>query len=200
MIINPLPEIMRGDFDKDSLVYISDDELCYAENFPNDILDDIKNHNIQIYTGYYLSPTKGTKESPRIYLIGRGNKSGKFKFKVQGFYPYTYIKNLTGEFKDYLGNNVEKIIFKGMEPRMVAIFRDRRAKSGYPLPYEADILFIRRFMIDMYDYFKSSAPINPKVAILDVETDHPVSEDIISFAINDIESDIIYESKFDTLI
>jgi DNA polymerase elongation subunit (family B) len=198
MLLNPLPEIMNGDFDKDSLVYINDTELCYSKEFPVDILDDLQNHNLQIYTGYYTSPTKGTKESPRIYLIGRGKKSGKFKFKVQGFYPYCYIKSKDGELKDYLGNRVEKIFFKGMEPRMVATFRDRRAKKGYPLPHEADILFVRRFLIDMHDNFKSTVPISPKVAILDVETDHPVSDNIIAFAINDMENPIIFESKYDT--
>ena len=87
-MIQPLPDIMKGDFDKDSLVYINDDEFYYAKEFPTDILDDINNKDMQIYTGYYISPIKGLKESPRIYLIGRGKKSGKFKFKVQGFYPY----------------------------------------------------------------------------------------------------------------
>ncbi|MBU2177623.1 MAG: hypothetical protein KJ556_21230, partial [Gammaproteobacteria bacterium] len=69
---------------------------------------------------------------------------------------------------------------------------------GYPQALEADILFVRRFLIDTYDYFKPKEKINPTYAIVDVETNHPESDDIISFAINNPDGDIYYESKYDT--
>jgi len=195
MKICSLPDIMKKDFDKDSLVYINDNEFCYNEDFPKSVINDIENHTLQIYEGYYHF-NKGW-DSPKIYLIGRGKKSGKFKIKIEGFYPYCYIKKDGGEYKSYLGTPVEKIIFKGMHPSRVKTYRDTRRKMGWPLPYEADILFVRRFLIDTYDYFKPKEPITPKVAILDIETDHPVSNEIIAYSINNQETDIIYGSKYD---
>ena len=190
--------MMSEDFDDDALVYSNDEEFYYTKNFPKDLLKDIEEKQIQIYTGYYDPPTKGTKDSPTIYLLGRGKTSGKFKLKIQGFYPYCYVKSDEGTYKDYLGETVEKLIFKGMHPSRVANFRDLRRKKGFPLPYEADILFVRRFLIDMYDNFKSKEMIEPKIAILDIENDHPVSDRIIAYSINDPDEDIVYESKFDT--
>jgi len=130
MELKPLPKILSDEYDKDSLVYISDTEMCYTENFPKEVLNDIINKEVQIFTGYYLSPTRGTKDSPTIFLLGRGNNCGKFKIKVQGFYPYCYIKSIKEEKYDYLGYPVEKVIFRGKEPKHVAFFRDRRQKSG----------------------------------------------------------------------
>jgi len=193
-----IPDMMSEDFDDDALVYSNDEEFYYTKNFPKDLLKDIEEKQIQIYTGYYDPPTKGTKDSPTIYLLGRGKTSGKFKLKIQGFYPYCYVKSDEGTYKDYLGETVEKLIFKGMHPSRVANFRDLRRKKGFPLPYEADILFVRRFLIDMYDNFKSKEMIEPKIAILDIENDHPVSDRIIAYSINDPDEDIVYESKFDT--
>jgi len=198
MNLESIPEMMESDFDDDALVYNNDDEFYYTKNFPKDLLEDIENKQIQIYTGYYDPPTKGTKNSPTIYLVGRGKTSGKFRLKIQGFYPYCYIKSNEGTYKDYLGETVEKLIFKGMHPSRVANFRDVRRRKGFPMPYEADILFVRRFLIDMYDNFKSKEMIEPKVVILDIENDYPVSDRIIAYSINDPNGDIFYESKFDS--
>ena len=195
MKLELLSNILWDQFDDDSLIYMDDDYFCYTPNFNKDIIDDILNHNLQIFTGYYRYE-KGWK-SPKIYLIGRGIKSGKFKMKIQGFKPYCYVKSDVGEYRTYLGEPVEKYIFED-HPAKVKYFREARRRKRMSIPYEADILFIRRFMCDVYDYFKSTEAIKPKIAIVDVETDFPVSDDIIAWAINDQENPIIYNSKYDT--
>jgi len=195
MKLEPISNILKNEFDDDSLIYIDDNYFCYNKNFSKDLIEDIKNHEMQIFTGYYR--WEDDWKSPKIYLIGRGKKSGKFKFKVQNFKPYCYIKNDVGDYKTYLGETVEKYIFES-HPSRIKFFREMRRRQHKTIPYEADILFIRRFMCDTYDYFKSNEPIKPKIAIVDVETNYPISDDIIAWAINDMEGPIIYESKFDT--
>jgi len=194
MILKPLE--IENKFDEDSLVYISDNELQYNSGVSKDIIKDIQNKTIQIYSGYYTF-NKGD-DSPRIFLSGRGKESGKVKLKIQRFLPYCFIKQKGGSYKDYLGNEAEKLSFKGMHPSRIKNFREVRRKKGFPLPYEADILFVRRFLIDMYDYFKPKESIQPKVAILDIETNHPINEDVIAYSINDMENPITYDSKYTT--
>jgi len=195
-MLEQLPEIMQNDFDEDSLVYINDNELRYNIGVPKPIIDDINNKSLQIYAGYYIF-NNGWK-SPKIFLICRGRKSGKVKIKIEGFYPYCYIKKKGGSYRSYSGEELEKVIFKNLPPKSVKLFKERRAKLKYPLPYEADVLFVRRFLIDMYDYFKPLEPIEPKIAILDIENNHPKSDDIISYAINDSVNPIEFFSKYDT--
>ena len=101
MILETLPKERENEFDSDSLVYINDIEMNYNRDFDRDIIEDIKNREMQIYGGYYRYE-KGWK-SPNIFLLGRGKKSGKFKFKVQGFRPYCYENAEDGEYKTYLG-------------------------------------------------------------------------------------------------
>jgi len=194
MILKPLS--IENNFDDDSLVYISDNELQYNPGVTKSVIEDIQNRTIQIYNGYYEF-NKGW-DAPKLYLIGRGKNSGRVKLKIQNFLPYFYMKKSGGEYKTYLGEEVEKLSLKGMHPSRVATFRDVRRRKGFPLPYEADILFVRRFLIDMYDYFKPIEPVKPKVIILDIETNHPINEDIISYAMNYTDGDIYYGSKFDT--
>ena len=196
MKLEPLLELANGDFDKDSLVYFNDNKFYYGPEFPKEILEDIQNHNLQIYHGYYHF-NKGWN-SPKLYYFGRGKKSGKFKFKVQNFFPYCYNKSEDGEYKSYLGDKVEKILFKKMHPSKVKFFRNRRMQKGYKPPFESDVLFHRRFLIDTYDYFKPKEPIKPIVAILDIETDHPKSDDVIAYSINDQKNSVIYDSRYDT--
>ncbi len=195
MKLEKTPKEIEKLFDEDSFIYETDDKLYYNPNVDKRVVDDILTFSCQIYSGYYTWQ-KGDK-SPRIFLIGRGKTAGKFKIKIQNFKPYLYENNDEGEYTTYLGRKCEKLIFE-MHPSMVARYRDIRRKKGYPLPYESDILFCRRFLIDMYDFFKSKEPITPKIAIVDVETNHPVSDDIIAWSINNMENNIIYESKFDT--
>ena len=194
MSLEPLPDLLDC-FDSDTLVYKSDTEFYYGSDFNKDVLNDIQNHEFQVYGGYYIYRT-GWK-SPTIYLIGRGKTAGKSIFKVQNFKPYCYVSDSNGGYKTYLGDSCKKIIFE-KHPATVKFFREFRKKKGYPLPYEADILFVRRFLCDVYDYFKPTEAVSPKVAIVDIETNHPVSEDIISYCINDQETDLLYDSKFNS--
>jgi DNA polymerase elongation subunit (family B) len=194
-MIEPLPDILNGEFDEDSLIYESDTVFYYGSKVDKNLVEDIKNKEIQVYGGYY--EYYGHKKSPMIYLLCNGNLSKKVKVKIENFKPYCYIYDKDGEYKTYLGEPCEKIIFEG-HPSKVKFFREMRRRRKYPLPYEADILFVRRFLCDVYDLFKPNEPVKPTIAILDIETNHPVSEDIISYAINDMENDIIYDSKFNS--
>jgi len=196
MILKPVSELIKDSFDKDSLIYINDDELQYNSGVSNDVIKDIKEKTFQIYSGFYEF-NKGC-DSPMIYLNGRGSNSGKVQLKIQNFKPYCYIKKKGGKYKSYLGDECEKLVFKGMHPSRVKTFRELRRKKGFPMPYEADILFVRRFLIDMYDYFKPKSPIQPKIAILDVETNHPINDDIIAYSINNPSGDLYYESLNET--
>jgi len=196
MKLIPLPKDMEEDYLPDALVYNSDTELYYGDKVDKSIIKDILDKTMQIYSAYYHF--KKGWDTPRIYLLGRGSNSGKFKLTVQGFKPYCYRENKEGDYKTYLGIPVEKLTFKGMHPSKVKTYRQTCLKRRRGSPYESDILFHRRFLIDMYDYFKPDTPIQPKVAILDVETDYPVTDNIISYSINDSENPILYESKFDT--
>jgi len=194
MILEPLPKLLQEKYDKDSLIYKDDTSLYYNTEVDEELIEEIKSKNLQVYSGYY-DYSRGW-DSPKIYLIGRGNNIGKFKIKIQGFKPYCYIKNSKGEYKSYLGDTVQKLEFES-HPSKIKQFRELRRRKGFSIPYEADILFVRRFLLDMYDYFKPTTLVEPNVAIVDVETNHPVSDEIISFSINDMKNPIIYESKYD---
>ena len=195
MKLEKLSSILQSEFDSDSLVFIDDEYFCYNIGFDKNIIEDIRNHEMQIFTGYYR--WEDGWKSPKIYLIGRGKKSGKFKFKIQNFKPYCYLKNEVGDYKTYLGETVEKMIFES-HPAKIKFFREMRRRQHRTIPYESDVLFIRRILCDTYDYFKSKKAIKPKTAIVDVETNFPVDDNIIAWAINDMEGPILYESKFDT--
>ena len=196
MTLYPLPKLLEPKYDTDALVYISDNKFYYGRNFDKNLKKDIEEKTLQIYTGYY--EFWDGWDSPKLYYLGRGKHSGKFKLKIQGFYPYCYVPDINGEYKDYLGNRCTKLIFKGMHPGYVAEFRRKRERNHQSLPLESDILFHRRFLFDVYDYFKSKNYIEPRIAIVDIETNHPVSDEIISWALNDMEDEIKFESKYDT--
>jgi DNA polymerase elongation subunit (family B) len=192
MRLNKLPVKEQANYDSDSLIYISDDEFQYNKDFDKKIIREIKDRNLQIYSGYY-EYSKGDK-TPKIYISGRGNKIGKFKIKIEGFRPYCYAECEKGEYRTYLNVPVEKYLFE-THPTFIARFRDRQVKMGMPMPYEADILYVRRFLCDVYDYFKPKKAIAPVTAIFDVETDYPMSEEIISYAFNNQKGDIKYNSR-----
>jgi len=196
MNLTKLPSYLEQEYDFDALVYQSDTELYYAPDVPELLIEDIKNHDFMIYSGYYTYHK--LDDAPRLYYLGRGKRIGKYKIKIQGFYPYLYDFSDDGEYKTYLGDRCEKFLFKGQHPSKVKKYREHKLKGGYKQPLEADILYCRRYMIDMYDFFKPTEPIQPKVAIVDIETNHPVNDEIISYAINDLETgEIFYESKYD---
>ncbi|MBU2177622.1 MAG: hypothetical protein KJ556_21225 [Gammaproteobacteria bacterium] len=72
--------------DSDSLVYISDKEFSFGEDIPQSVKDDINHKEMMVFGGYYHFESGWG--SPKIYLLCRGLRSGKFKLKVEGFLPY----------------------------------------------------------------------------------------------------------------
>ncbi len=194
-ILLPLPKERQNDYDRNALVYESDNSFFYCKSVNPNIIADLKSRELQVYTGYF-EWTKGM-ETPNIFLIGRGKLSGKVKFKIQGYYPYSYINSLKGEFKTYLGAKVEKVMFRNQHPSAVINYRKRCERyNNNNIPYEADIPYIRRFLCDCSEFFKSKELIKPKIGILDIETDFPYNNDkIISFAIN--SDDELYFNSLD---
>ena len=195
MKLELIPRHLEQEYDSDSLIYQADDWFYYNTQVDKNLIDDILNKELMLFSGYYTFH-RGD-DSPRLYYLGRGKRSGKVKIKIQGFYPVGYEYNEDGDCEDYLGRKCEKIIFKGQHPSKVAKYRDNRVRRGFPQPLESDILFHRVLQIHTYDYFKPTEPIEPKIAVLDIETDFPVSDKIISFAINGYNNYLYFESKYD---
>ena len=195
MIIEELPKLLEKLYDNDSLVYVNDSTFYYNRKFDKELLEDIRNKVYQIYNGTYRY--KPEWKSPKIYLNGRGRTCGKKIFKVEGFLPYCYINSEDGKYKTYLKEPVEKVIFE-TAPRRVADLRKHREKLGSLIPYEADILFVRRFLLDTYDFFKPTKYVAPTVAIFDLETNFPVNNNIISFSINEYKEggELYHNSKY----
>ena len=192
MKIEELPKCLQNGYDSDSIVYYTDSEFYYNKDVDKDLIEDLRNKEFQVYTGYY-TPKIGNWEAwkakeptskPTIYLLGRGKKSGKQKIKVEGFLPYCYMPDTKGEYETYLGDKVKKLIFE-CNPRAVGDFRKGlEEQKASVIPLEADVPFIRRFLCDTYPSFKPNKEITPKIAIFDVETNFPHTQDLISFSIN----------------
>jgi DNA polymerase elongation subunit (family B) len=204
MILKPLPDILKDQYKKDSLVYSSDNEFYYNEEVDKDIIEDINNREFQVYTGHYSPRVPPWKKKqkwspsniPTVHLIGRGKRSGKKTLNIEGFLPYCYVEDKNGKYVTYLGKKVKKLIFK-TSPAAIGDYRKKFEKSLNPTPYEADIPFIERFMCDTDPFFKPKEIIEPKVAIFDIETNYPINDEIISFSINS-EGNIYHNSKYKT--
>jgi len=204
-MIEPIPEALQNLYKDDSLIYQADNHFYYNKSFDRDLLKDIENHEFQIYNGTYTYNYK--ERTTDIYLIGRGKTCGKKIFRIEGFFPYCYVKckEENADAKDYLGNSVERYNFY-QEPKKVADYRKLMERSAQDIPYEADILFVRRMLIDVYDFFKPKDYINPSIAICDIETNFPINTNIISFAINNYDTGEIYfnshyySSKYELLL
>ena len=201
MNLEKLPKFLEGTYDNDALVYSSDDTFFHNGGIDKNLLNDLANKEFQIYTGYYtpkIPPwtpweAKKSENKPTIYLVGRGKTSGKQKIKIQGFLPYCYMPDPNGDYETYLGDKVKKIIFD-CNPKAVGDFRKSlEEKKSATIPLEADIPFVRRFLCDTYPSFQPKKEITPKIAIFDVETNFPDSDDLISFSIN-IDGKIYHNS------
>jgi len=211
MNLFPLPKALENVYDSDSLIYYNDDTFYYNKKVKKSLIDDIKNRELFILTGYYTpnipywkrsweAPKK--KNKPILHLLGRGKQTGKIKFKVENFLPYCYVNSEHGEYKTYLGNPVEKMYFE-CNPIVVGMYRKECEKKNLPQPYEADVLFIDRFLIDCGEFFKPKEVLDLNVGIFDIETNFPVDESIISFSINDGNSvyhNSIYRTSHGSLI
>lgn len=211
MNLKPLPSQLSTEYDPDSLIYEDDESFYFNHAVPKTLIEDIKNREIFILTGYYeptIPPWKKYKEAikecnkPTLYLLARGKRSGKIKFKVENFLPYCYVDNKYGDYKTYLGTPVEKVYFE-CSPIAVGMFREECEKKKQNQPHEADVLYIDRFLIDCGEYFKPKEVPKLNVGIFDIETNFPVDESIISFSINDgsnIYHNNIYKTPHDKLI
>lgn len=200
MKLEPIPEILKGVFDEDSLVYQDDNTFLYGKNINETLIKDIEDKNFQVYNAKYTIPDD--KPYPYIWLLGRGRTCGKQIFKVENFFPYCYIHSKGGKYKTYLGKEVDKVLFESI-PRKVADLRkhferaSRDITKKVDIPKEADIPYCRRFLIDTYDFFKPKDYVPPDVCIMDLETNFPENNDIIAFSINGYDGDLYYNSYYD---
>jgi DNA polymerase I len=83
---------------------------------------------------------KITKEGNKIRLYLR-TRNGKVKVYVDDFYPYFYVPDPNGQYMAVDGTKVRKIYVN--DPSDVPELRER-----YKVHYEADIPYVRRFLID----------------------------------------------------
>lgn len=201
MRLEKLPRALENLYDRDSFIYQDDKTLYYNTKVNTDLIKDILNKEFQVYNGTYRHNYE-TKETV-IFLVGRGKTCGKTYLKIQNFYPYSYIYNKDGDMKTYMGGTVDKITFF-TEPKKVADLRKMEESKFlwpapkdrlYPVPCESDILLVRRFLIDMYDFFKPTEYIEPTVAIFDIETNFPINNNMISFSINNYNTGHVYHNS-----
>ena len=100
--------------------------------------------------------TKVLSDGREIILFARGEDKKRYKFRVTDFYPYFYSKRILQSndvvriekgFKTLFGEEMYKIYVK--HPGLVPKLREDD-------DYEADIPYIRRFVVDvgLRDYFE----------------------------------------------
>jgi len=193
MTLLPLPQALENCFDKKSLIYESDSIIYYNTEFDKELLKDIIDHEFMIYNGTYRHNYE--RDYTDLLFVGRGRNCGKKVFKVQNFYPYCWIESEEDTHKSFMGKPLERLIFYA-EPKIVSKYRDNCLRTCKPVPYEADVTFVSRFLIDTYDFFKPKDYIEPKIGILDIETNFPVNSNIISFALNGYDNYFYYNSYF----
>ena len=118
---------------------------------------DIKNSCLpaQIYSGHYTTNGNGTT----VHLFGRNSDNERINLNVTGFEPYYYEPDMDGSYLGMNGMRLRKVKVK--YPYMV-----KQMRSGGA--FEADIPFLRRFMIDSNIEMEN---IIPRIAYIDVETD-----------------------------
>lgn len=92
-----------------------------------------------------------------LYLFCRNDKGELSIVEKKDFFPYFYTPSPDGNYKGYKGESLRKIIVSS--PSEVAKNRSDNA-------YEADILFVRRYLIDRIDKL-DQCPI--KYAFIDIE-------------------------------
>ena len=136
----------------------------------------------QVYSGYYTTNKNGAV----IHLFGRNKNNERINFNITGFDPYYYEPYNKGEYTGLNGKKLRKVKVK--YPHMV---KKQRSK----IAYEADIPFLRRFMIDSTFEMKN---INPRIAYIDVETDPDGNLISMASAINDQE--IIFDYGKDEIL
>ena len=96
-------------------------------------------------------------EGKTIYVFWRGDDKILKATKYDGFFPYFYSENPEGIFKSYTGKRLQKVIVSKPQD----IRRQRTATS-----WEADINFVKRFLIDKVDSIEKSPLVH---AFVDIE-------------------------------
>jgi len=156
---------------------------------------------------------KAYRDGNDIIFYVRQNKNTKVKVRVRGFKPYFYAHDNRGQYVSIFGERVRKII--APSPDKVPILRQYYSKH-----YEADIPYVRRFMIDKRIYSGILFPDNkdvvnvdevqptptityPRIIILDIEVlattmpnkDNPIHP-VIAWTIWDSYSNKYYTAIF----
>ena len=85
--------------------------------------------------------TSIVKRKHEIYLWVRISENQKVRLSITDFRPYFYVPSVFGEYKALDGKTVERIYLD--DPSKVPEVREQ-----YPKHYEADIPYVRRFLID----------------------------------------------------
>ena len=164
----------------------------------------------------HLYSDKNTKSGNPIYIIQINEKRSIRRFKDNiGFNDINKLKKLEDirqnewcNYKNYPDEikEIEDILYrKNIIPlKIKEIEIINRDTKLYDISLDVDFMFYgnniiihncRRFLIDMYDYFKPESYIEPKIAILDIETDYPVNKNrIISFALNGYDGELYFNS------
>ena len=88
--------------------------------------------------GYLVTATKNKNI---VHLWIRTEDNRKVKVIVHGFRPYFYILSELGDYKSIFGETLDKIVLE--DPSDVPKYREKYDKT-----YEADIPYVRRFVID----------------------------------------------------
>lgn len=134
-------------------------------------LRDKLRYNFQIYTGIYRSNYNGTK----ITLFGRTPMGRRIVLDILGFRPYFYVQG-NGPYSSFDGTSLKRVYTT--EPSDI-----RRLRGNYEHTWEADVPFVRRFLIDSG---LDMVYVPPRVLYLDIEAESLDGEIIsCSFALGD---------------
>lgn len=186
---------------------IKADSNRYYYIYPfGDILHEIKqrlklHHNT--WKGYKFS-------SIYDYTHGHNPSYNKVRELIKGFKLWISDKNIQDEVVNELITRMEDILYrKNIIPiKILKIEEINKETELYDISLDKDYMFYandlivhncRRFLLDTYDFFKSTEYVNPDVCVMDLETDFPYDNNkIISFAINGYDGELYYNSIYDT--
>lgn len=93
----------------------------------------------------------------KIYLFCRDEKGKQNIEIIDSFFPYFYMPNNTGNYTSFDGKKLKRIM--ASDPS--SVIKNRKADS-----YEADIPFIKRYLIDKVDHIEKT---KIKYCFLDIE-------------------------------
>ncbi|MFW6026765.1 MAG: DNA polymerase domain-containing protein [Candidatus Woesearchaeota archaeon] len=98
-----------------------------------------------------------------IFLFGRNEDRSSYIIKDTNFKPYFYAEDDNGDYLSIENEKVKKIICKNP-------FEIIQKRQQYQKTYEADVLYVNRFIIDMFDKIEQE-PI--RKCYLDIEIKKP---------------------------